>query len=265
MTINVILHDEGIKDIKLAVEKLAIKYKKYTKKDPNKARLQIVFKRGPITMANGEWSKLPYDKLTMDPNRVLGYFKRSNLNWGILGYGSTKGGLKELIKHAKTKLNPKQLLGENQDLKMVINSSSLIKKGEEVVGRIIISVPDKSLGGTDIQSPVLEKYGYIGINKWKEQATKLLEENELDSHLKSVLNNEQKLSDIVEKYTPKEGNNETDKGDNEEQENKKDVEKALAKLKYTKAEINDVIDKLDLSKSITDIIKQALNMLGKKY
>jgi hypothetical protein len=114
MTKVITLHDEGIKDIQVEINKLATRYKKYTKKDPNKAKLEIVFKRGPITMSNGEWSKLPYDKLTMDPNKVVGYFKRSNLNWGILGYGSTKGGLKELMKFAKTKLSPKQLLGENQ-------------------------------------------------------------------------------------------------------------------------------------------------------
>jgi hypothetical protein len=142
----------------------------------------------------------------------------------------------------------------------------LIKKGEEVIGRVVISVPDKSLGGTDIKSPVLEKHGYLGINKWKKEAFNLLEENELDSRLKAILKNEVKLSDIVEKYdTPEEENNKDTDSKNNEEDMKEDTKKALAKLKYTKAEINSIINKLDFSKDITDIIKQALGMLGKKY
>ena len=263
---TVVLHDEGIKDIKIAIEKLAISYKKYTGKDPNKAKLEIIFKRGPITMANGEWSKLPYDKLTMDINKVIGYFKRSNLNWGVLGYGSTKGGLKELVKFAKTKLNPKQLSGENQDLKMTINNSVLVKKVDNVIGRITITVPDKSLGGKDIQSPALEKLGYVGLNSFKQKAGKLLEENELDSRIKDILENTAKLDDMVEEYSSvKEDKEEAPKEDNKKkQEDMKDtVKKALAKLKYTKQEINEVTNKLDFSKSVSEVIKQALGMLGK--
>lgn len=260
MTRTIMLHDEGIKDIINEVTKLATRYRKQIKKDPSKATLQVIFKRGPITMANGEWSKLPYNKLTLDPNKVESYFKRSNLNWGILGYGSTKGGLKELMKFAKTKLNPKQLLGEKQDLKMKINKTGLFKKGEEVIGRIIITVPDKALGGTDIRSTVLEKQGYLGINSWQKEALALLGDDELDSRLKAFLKGEVKLSDIVEKHEDKAEENDSQ----EDKADKEDLMEALQALGYKKTRINNIIGKVDMSKTTSEAVKHALNILSGK-
>ena len=268
MTIQVTLHDEGIGDIRLAIERLALRYKKYTKKNPSKAKLQIIVHRGPIVMSSGEWSKLPSEDLTMDPNKVLGYFKRSNLNWGILGYGDTKSGLKGLIQFAKTKLNPKQLLGENQDLKINIKSSSLIKKGDQVIGRIVIVVPDKSLGGEDVQSKVLEKYGYVGINEWKSKVASFLEENELDSRISEILNNEAKLLDPLTEYVDPKVETEEDKLDKEDKaiikETEEDVTQALVKLGFTKSLIRRTLKELDLSKDPSTVIKEALKSLNKE-
>jgi hypothetical protein len=261
MTKVVTLHDDGIKDIRKAVDTLIARYKKITKKDPSKAKLHIVFKRGPITMSNGEWSKLPAGELSLDTNEVLGYFKLSNLNWGVLGYGDTKGGLKELIKFSKTKLNPKQLLGEKQDLKMTINKSYLFKEGDKISGKIIITVPDKALGGTDVQSPILEKQGYLGIEKWKAEALKLLKNTKLDSRLKDILENKAKLGDVVEKFESSE--EETKPDDEKDNEVKGDTEKALLKLRYTKSEVNQVMGKLDLSKGTSEAVKQDLSLLKK--
>lgn len=268
MSIQVTLYDEGIKDIRLAIERLALRYKKYTKKNPGKANLVIVFQRGPITMSNGEWSKMPVKDLTMDPNKVLGYFKRSNLNWGILGYGDTKGGLKELMKFAKTKLNPKQLLGENQDLNMTIKPPQLLKKGDQVYGKIVIVVPDKSLEGEDIKSNVLEKYGYVGINSWKKKASSLLEENELDSRISEIINNEAKLTSIIKPYVDPNVETEEEKEESDNKaiikENTDDVTQALVKLGFTKSLIRRTLKQIDMSKKSDVIIKEALRILNKE-
>lgn len=266
MIYRIVVHDEGIKDIRIAIQKLAKRYKNYTNKDPNKAKLEIIFKRGPITMANGEWSKMPIDNLTMDPNKVIGYFERKNLNWGILGYGSTKGGLKELMKYAKTKLNPKQLLGEGQDLKMKISSSNLFKRGDKVIGKLVIIVPDKSLGGKDIHSSILEKNGYLGINSWKKKALEKLGSGELDHRLKELLNNKVNLSEELSEYSEesKQEANPEQSEDLKTQEIMEDVKQALEKLKYRNSEIQSVMSKLDFSKGEGEAVKQALKLLVKK-
>lgn len=209
MSIQVTLLDKGLGDIKNTIAslvKLAIKkYPKSTKKSEKVAKnipLKIIFKRGPIVMKNGEYLKENVrglaETLTLNAVEVDKVLSRKNLNWGILGYGDPKGGLKELMKFAKTKLNPAQLRGDNQDLQLEINKYTVEKKDGKLQAQIIITVPDKSLGGKDVESKVLEKEGYLGINAWKQKAKEMLKENEpLDKAIIEILENKAKLTDMM--------------------------------------------------------------------
>lgn len=257
---TVILHDDGIGDIRVAVQKLSDRYKKKFKKDPKDVRLLIEIKRGPIAMKNGEWSKkLPYEDLTLNNNKVISYLKRDNLNWGILGYGDPKGGLKELMKFAKTKLNPKQLKGENQDLKITINESILIKREGEIMAKIVLTVPDKGLGGKDIQSPTLEKEGYLGINKWVEQAVKMLGNSTLDKAIKDIASKDKNLTDIININEINEPSEQAE----ENNSNKEEAFEALKKLGYKKGNITQVLQRTDNTKGTSEIVKEALTFLKK--
>lgn len=204
---NVTLLDAGIADIKNEINKLikvAIKkYPKKTKKSEkiaSKIPLKIVFKRGPVVMNKNEWCKDSSlaENLTLDPVKVVAALSKKNLNWGILGYGDPKDGLAGLLKYAKTKLNPAQLKGDKQDLKMEINKSGVFEKDGKLQAKIIITVPDKGLQGKDIQNKALEKYGYLGVNAWIEKAKKgLNKQDALDKAILDLLNNEVKLDDLV--------------------------------------------------------------------
>lgn len=195
------LLDQSLGDIKNKIEFLIKiynkKYKKKYKIPVNEVPLKIWFKRGPIVMKNGEWSKMDVSKLTLDRNKIVEFLSRKNLQWGILGYGNPKDGLKELLKWTKNHLNPAQLKGDNQDLKMEISGYKFLE--EKKCALIQITVPEKGMEGKDIRNKTLEQEGYIGINKFKELALKKLNNtNTLDKALLDVLSGDVKLSDLMD-------------------------------------------------------------------
>lgn len=195
------LLDASLSDIKGKLQSYAKIIEKQKKKDPNKVPLWVIVRRGDVEMKKGEWLKNPSlaDKLTL--TNFSNIFDEKNLNMGVLGYGSTKGGLQELLKWVKHNVNPKKLQGDKRDLNIKIEHLRPGKKGRKFGVMLELRVPEKGAESSkDLGNVKLEEMGYIGLKKWLEDQLGELEKSDdkLDKVLYAVLKGDVDLKDKIE-------------------------------------------------------------------
>lgn len=200
------LLDDSLAEIKQKLKSVARVLENKYKQDPSKCKLYVIFKRGNIEMKEGEWLKNPSlaNKLELNEAELDKIFSERNLNMGVLGYGSTKNGLKELLKWAKHNINPEKIKGEKRDLNIKIEELKTNKEHDAV--KIVLRVPETGIDSReDLKNAKLEKLGYVGLKKWtKEQLDAIKDsENILDKVIYKILTGDAKLTDKVEEVTKK--------------------------------------------------------------
>lgn len=201
------LLDSSLSDIKATLDRYGKKILKgevkgIKKKPLDQVPLRIVFHRGTIDLGNNEWSKSKTlaENLTMDNTVISKALDEKNLQMGILGYGSTKKGLKELLKWVKHNVTPEKLKGERRDLNIKIEH---LKVDPKTKGGVLLElrVPEKGASTSkDLEIIKLEQEGYVGLKKWTKEQLEVIKDsdNKLDKVIYKILTGEAKLEDKVE-------------------------------------------------------------------
>jgi hypothetical protein len=202
------LIDAGLSDIKKELAKLIEKCNSMGVV-PTKVPLKVRFIRGNLKMDNGEWSKNPEGakNLTLNINKIDQYFTEKNLNMGVLGYGDTSKGLKELLKWVEHNISIEKLKGEQRDINMRVNKCVLLgskrsTKTNPLRAVLVVEVPDKKVKGDEEQDTlkILKENGYIPV---KEFITKALDDikyddEELSEYLTKYFKENLKLDNVIE-------------------------------------------------------------------
>ena len=202
------LIDEGLSDIKKRLVNLIEKCNSMGVVS-SKVPLKVRFVRGNLKMDNGEWSKNPEGatKLTLNINKIDQYFSEKNMNMGVLGYGDTGKGLKELLKWVEHNISTEKLKGEQRDINMhivkcVLLGSKRSTKKNPLRAVLVVEVPDKKVKGDEEKTTlkILKENGYMSVKEWVNNALQEIkyDDDELSEYLISYFKGNIKLDTKIE-------------------------------------------------------------------